>query len=820
MSFKNIIFFLFSIFAYHSIAQNKPKNTRFINAAAYEKTFDLLHTKLDISFNISSEELYGKAWISLKSHFYESNKLVLDAKGMVIEKVALLEKELDYHYDGQKIYIDLDRFYNKEDSLSIFVKYTAQPAKVKQKGSTAITSARGLYFINSQGDLNTDKSTQIWTQGETEASSCWFPTIDKPNQKTSQEISITVPQKYTTLSNGRLISQTILEGGNRTDYWKMEQKHAPYLFFIGVGEFEIVKDSWRGKEVNYYVKKNYKTIAKKIFGRTPEMLSYFSEITGIDYVWDKYSQIVVQDFVSGAMENTTAVVYGEQAYQLEGDLIDMNNWEPVIAHELFHHWFGNLVTSENWSQISLNESFANYSEYLWILHAYGKDRADAHLNKAVETYKNGNHSKKHLVRYDYTDKEDVFDAVSYQKGGAILHMLKSYLGDKAFFAGINKYLSDNMFSSAEVPQLRIAFEEVSGKDLNWFFEQWYYGAGHPKVAVSKKYDLLEKTVTITLKQQSEVFYFPLLIAVHENEKIRHQEVFVDAAEKSFSFAYIQNPEWIQLNADHVVLVDFIENKTLKDYKYQYTHATHVVDRKEALIELVKHQENKDVFKIVVDAFDDSFYELQILALEHIDLSYKYSKHQVIEKIEKIAKTTENNLVKAAAIKVLGRLVNFDYQTLFEEAFKSKSNAVKRSALEAMYYLDKKLAVDKAKKIPNSIKKTIALPLSKIYIKERDSAEMAFVANYIMQGMYAIDDDETSKLYKEAFDWISMSNNIEAFENLIADMVKKGNQYRHYNFHLKIISMLREIVYKQEKLNRSNKKELIHIVNMGLKKLIG
>ncbi len=237
-----------------------------------------------------------------------------------------------------------------------------------------------MYFINADGS-DKNKPTQIWTQGETEASSCWFPTIDAPNQKTSQEIYITVPNKFVTLSNGKLISQT-KNGNNRTDYWKMDQKHAPYLFFMGVGEYEIIKDSYKNIPVNYYVEKEYAPYAKDIFGLTPEMIGFFSDKLGVEYPWNKYSQIVGRDYVSGAMENTTAVIHGEQAYQKPGQLIDENVQENTIAHELFHHWFGNLVTSESWSNLTLNESFANYSEYLWREHKYGKVDAEMHfLNK-------------------------------------------------------------------------------------------------------------------------------------------------------------------------------------------------------------------------------------------------------------------------------------------------------------------------------------------------------------------------------------------------------------------------------------------------------
>ena len=329
--------------------------------AEREKTFDLIHTKLKVDFNFSNQTMNGEAWITLTPHFYETNTVVLDAKAMIINSVTLINKPLSFEYKNKrKLEIKLPKVYKKGEELTLYIDYVAQPEKVYQKGSTAITSAKGLYFINADGK-DKNKPTQIWTQGETEASSCWFPTIDAPNQKTSQEIYITVPKKYVTLSNGKLISQKTKDG-NRTDYWKLDQKHAPYLFFMGIGEYEIIKDQYKDIPVHYYVEKEYAPYARDIFGNTPEMIGFFANKLGVEYPWNKYHQIVGRDYVSGAMENTTAVIHGESVYQKPGQLIDENMKENTIAHEIFHHWFGNLVTTESLSNLTLNESFSNYGE--------------------------------------------------------------------------------------------------------------------------------------------------------------------------------------------------------------------------------------------------------------------------------------------------------------------------------------------------------------------------------------------------------------------------------------------------------------------------
>ena len=353
MKFKNLLFVAVLFLVFSSLfSQNQDPAS--IYRKERDKVNNLVHTKLKVSFNFERKELNGEEWLTLKPHFYPTNKVVLDAKAMLIHIVSLDGKNLDFTYDGSQLIIDLQNEYTKEESYTLYIKYTARPEKVKEKGSTAITSAKGLYFINSTGaDVN--KPTQIWTQGETEASSCWFPTIDSPNQKTSQEIYITVPNKFKTLSNGLLISKEI-KGVYRTDYWKFNQKHAPYLFFMGIGEYEVIEDVYKNIPVNYYVEKKYASLAKEIFGLTPEMIGFFENKLGVKYPWSKYSQIVARDYVSGAMENTTAVIHGESEYQMKGQLIDENRQENTIAHEIFHHWFGNLVTTVIDSSSSINFS--------------------------------------------------------------------------------------------------------------------------------------------------------------------------------------------------------------------------------------------------------------------------------------------------------------------------------------------------------------------------------------------------------------------------------------------------------------------------------
>ncbi|HEY8399235.1 MAG TPA: M1 family metallopeptidase [Flavihumibacter sp.] len=690
---------------------------------------NLVHTKLDVNFDYSKSYMNGKAWITLQPHFYPTDSLTLDAKGMDIRTVALVaggkNQPLKYQYDGMQLRIQLNKTYTRNDKYTIYIDYTAKPDELKVEGSAAIKDAKGLYFINPRGEDKT-KPTQIWTQGETEATSVWCPTIDRPGQKTTQEIIMTVPDKYVTLSNGKLVSQKKNANGTRTDHWKMNQPHAPYLFFMGVGDYAVIKESYKGKEVSYYVEKEYAPVARKIFGNTPEMMAFFSKITGVEYPWVKYAQIVGRDYVSGAMENTTATLHQESAQQDARELIDGNRWEDVIAHELFHHWFGDYVTAESWSNLTLNESFANYSEVLWNEYKYGKDAGDATHYEAMQGYlANPANAGKHLARFHYHDKEDMFDAVSYNKGGNILHMLRNHLGDSAFFNALNLYLTQNRYKAAEVHHLRLAFEEVSGRDLNWFFNQWYFGEGHPKLDISYQYDDAAGKAKVIISQVQEgekVFRLPIAIDVYEGgKKVRHNVVLNNRVD-SFEFKYSKRPDLINVDGDKILLGEKKDSKTLEQYAYQYKHAGKYLDRREA-IEFASDKQNEALARqILLDALKDSYHGLRSLALESLDMKNNAVKTAAEKAIAEIASRDPKAPVKARAIELLAEYNNDAYTNIFRSGIKDSSYSVAGSSLLALSVKDNAAAVEAARKMLNEPIKGKLIPALIVIAAKNNLAE--------------------------------------------------------------------------------------------------
>ena len=689
---------------------------------------DLVHTKLDVKFDYTKSYLYGKAWVTLKPHFYNTDSLLLDAKGMDIKEVSMMKgaakSKLKYNYDGMQLRITLDKMYKGGENYTIYIDYTSKPNELTVKGSAAITDAKGLYFINPTGK-DKDKPTQIWTQGETEANSVWMPTIDKPNQKSTDEIYMTVPSKYVTLSNGLLMNQKTNADGTRTDYWKMDLPHAPYLFFMGVGEFSIIKDSYKGKEVSYYVEKEYAPVARTIFGHTPEMIKFYSEKLGVEYPWQKYAQIVGRDYVSGAMENTTATLHQESAYQNARELVDGVGWESTIAHELFHQWFGDLVTAESWSHITVNESFANYSETLWDEYKNGKDAGDMQNFNDMQGYLQGpGNPAKDLVRFHYADKEDVFDGVSYNKGGRILHMLRNYVGDDAFFKSLNNYLTTNKFKAGEAGLLRLAFEEVTGKDMNWYWNQWYYGSGHPIVKIDYNYETPGKVMVIIEQTQKtdKVFRLPIAIDLYTGAAKKRYNVWVENKIDTFSFNYSQKPDLINVDADKVMLWVKTDNKTAENYVHQIKVATNYLDRREALDYFAKKNMPE-----LANGLTDKFAPLRRSTIVKLEKSKIAEDAKVMDTMEKIANTDADRRTKATAIGYLAKTSNAKYKSLYEKNINDSSYSVAGAALEGLVGLEPARSYELAKKYSKDAKGDLGDVVNDIIIKDGTEADFDFIA---------------------------------------------------------------------------------------------
>ena len=702
--------------------------------ASETRKYDIINTKLEVKFDWEKSQLAGKATLTIMPYFYPADKIELNAKGFDINEVAFVnkneKKKLEYNYDKKMIAVNLDKMYTKNDTIIIYIDYVAKPEELSKGGSEAIQSDKGLYFINADGK-DSAKPQQIWTQGETESNSVWFPTFDHNNERMTDEIYMTVDKKYITLSNGELVSQTQNADGTRTDCWKMNLPHAPYLMMMAVGDFAIVKDKWRNKEVNYYVEKKYEPYAKAIFGKTPEMMEFFSNKLGVVYPWNKYSQIAVRDYVSGAMENTTATIHGDFIQRTDRELLDENH-EDIVSHELFHQWFGDLVTCESWSNLLLNESFATYGEYLWREHKYGREDADMHFQEDLKKYLTEAAGKEvNMIRYYYEDREDMFDAHTYQKGGRILHMLRNYVGDEAFFESLKLYLEKNKFSSVEIHNLRLAFEQVTGEDLNWFFNQWFLSSGHPLLSIKNTYDEASKKVKLTVKQlqnirNTPIYRLPVLVDIYTSGKVDRQKITVTKKEEEFLLDAPAKPDLVNFDAEKMLLCVKEDHKTIKEWAFQYNHAPLYLDRYEAIAQLNDSIKNPLAKAATVKALNDRAWKIRGLAILLLDTL----KDAVIkEKLMAIAVTDEKSVVRATAIESLSK--NFsgnDLKEIYKTELNDRSYMVVGESMSAMIKADSVEALKQAKQFENEENLNLLTNVAKIYSQKGTNENNRFFIN--------------------------------------------------------------------------------------------
>lgn len=687
--------------------------------------FDLIHTDLELDFDYERQAVLGKAVLTMTPYSKAQKKVILDAKDYEVGKVYLIlgqdSTSLGYEYDGKKLGIYLPKEFSKDDTLKIAVNYTAFPNLNSGSGSEAITDTKGLYFIDPQNQ-DPNRPTMIWTQGETEHNSKWFPTFDHPNERMTQLFKLTVPDTMISIGNGELVNQEDLGNGFRKDYWEMKKPHAPYLAAFAIGNFGKVEAQWEDIPLGYYVEKGYEKGAEIVFKNTPEMLGFFSEKLGLKYPWPKYDQVIVKDFVSGAMENTTVSIFMEELKLNENEALD-SEWDYIIAHELFHQWFGDFVTTESWANLTLNEGFANYSEYLWNEHKYGKDQAALKLVAEMETYFQEALSKKvNLIRYQYDDSEDMFDSHSYAKGGVILHMLRKYLGDEAFFAGINFYLTEHALSSVEVHDLRQAFEEVTGEDLNWFFDQWFLDKGHPELSIEIDYTIPENIlISVTQVQDLEIsplYQLPFEVSWYEDDVRKVKSFMLSEAFQQFALENGKATDFVIFDEGKDLLILKNQQNSKEQWMKQFETSELGIARYEALDSLVSLEAFEELELLIPKAIKDDFWSIKELGLgilqSHTD--WMLENPGLEAEVSEILKSDSKNSVRAGAIDVLSTFDPVKYQQTFLELLEERSVLVASSSLMGLTSVEgQELSEDLIEKFSGENNFRFVIPISEYFI---------------------------------------------------------------------------------------------------------
>ena len=577
---------------------------------ARDRVVDVQHIKLEIDIDPEAKRIEATVHTTFAPINDGAAYVEFDAVEMRIERVRLSGRKTapPYSYDGNRLRIGLGAGRKAGRRLTTSVSYTASPR-------------RGLYFVGPD-DAYPDKPLQVWSQGQDEDSRHWFPCVDFPNEMATSEVIVTVPKPLTAVSNGELL-RTTERRGRRTFHWRQDQPHVAYLLSVAAGEFTEIRQRAGGVPVRYYIAKGRGADGRRALGRTPDMIRFFSERLGIPYPYAKYAQVVVGDFIFGGMENVSAttltdtILHDERAHPDFGDAVD-----GLVAHELAHQWFGDLLTCRDWAHGWLNEGFATYFDALFAEHHRGVDEFRLGMRANAEIYLRDDRTRyrRPVVSNTYNEPIDLFDRQFYEKGSWVLHMLRFNLGDELFWKAIRHYAQKHQGGNVTTPDLQRAIEESTGRNMDSFFDQWVYGAGHPSLEVSYAWDGSAKQAKLTVKQTqskdrgtAEVFHTPVVVDFGSSRKLDSFTIQLDEREQTFYFPLSAEPKMVRFDPGGWLLKTVEFKRSAEMLTYQLRQDDDVLGRIDAAKELAKlgTQEAIDELKRVVRR--DPFWGVQAAA---------------------------------------------------------------------------------------------------------------------------------------------------------------------------------------------------------------
>lgn len=638
------------------------------------RSYDVLHYKLELRFDEANKKVMGTTTMSFVPLRSKLDSIVLNAVEMDVASVRLSRgKSLRFGNNKQDITVFLDRSYGFGDTLSIAVEYSVQPK-------------HGLFFL-SPDSTNPKRHNQIWTQGEDMYNRYWFPCWDFPNDKASSEVIATVKDSWSLLSNGKLLDvKHDKKNKTKTFHWYQAKPHVSYLIMLAAGEYDIHTEQYKNFPLEYYVYKERSDDGRRAFSVTPKVMQFFEEAFGYPYPWDKFSQIFIDDFMWGGMENTSAVTYNT-SYMLDPRAeLDFTS-DDVVAHELAHQWFGDVVTTRDWTHLWLNEGFANYAEALFKRYAKGQDEFQLDMKgqaDAVLGVERAQGRKPVISTDSYTGN-------LYSKGAWVLYMLENLIGEQEFRRSVALYLRKNAFTSVSTQNFKDAVEEATGHNLDWFFDQWLLKAGHPKLTVTSSWDDQSKKLAIIIQQTQTldsltgVFVLPLDIECTTSTGKTLTNVWLTKQEEKIEIALPEKPQMVIADKGMKILKSLTFEKSKEEYVYQLLHAEDVFDRIAAAKALKPYPDDESVYSALKHAaLNDAFWAVRREATIYLGTMKNPGAKSAMFEIYK----DEKSAVRNAAIVALEKFPGDDVASFLKTCLKNDSSyIVQSSCLQSLAEVD-------------------------------------------------------------------------------------------------------------------------------------
>ncbi|MBU8899388.1 peptidase M1 [Corallococcus sp. H22C18031201] len=511
---------------------------------AAERPVRAEHIRLELDLDFEARALTGRCTTRV-SAVRAVSTVTFDAVDMDITEARVDGRPARFSNSGAHARVELPEPMEPGQARDITLAYRCRPR-------------RGLYFWGPDAGYP-ERPLQAWTQGQDIDARCWFPCLDTPAQKATTEVIATFPARMTSLSNGVLV-RDVTEGERRTQHYRMEQPHSPYLVTLVVGEFEEATDSAGTVPLRYLYPPGRREDALRCVARTPQMVALYQQLTGEPFPWSGYAQVFVTEFILGGMEHTTATTLLDSVLHDARAHADYSA-EPLIAHELAHQWFGNLLTCRDWPHGWLNEGFATYVEVLWKEHADGADEADQHRLTDLSAYLTEVRERyaRPIVARKFHAPMDLFDRHLYEKGALVLHELRRRVGDDLFFRALRHYVSRHRHGVVETVDLSRAFEEATGHNLDRVFDQYVFSPGHPELKVEVRYDAEEARLRLKVRQTQRtdagtpVFRLPLDVRVTVDGRDTLHRLDITDAEHFFHLPCPTPPTQVRVDPRREVL---------------------------------------------------------------------------------------------------------------------------------------------------------------------------------------------------------------------------------------------------------------------------